>query len=82
MLYEKIIKILNEKQHTVVSGKSKDRLSPITDEKKSLERIFNNGKDNLIDFTYNCDGELLKITITVREKGLYNFKHYYYVINF
>ena len=84
-MYEKIMKILNEKEHIVVSGKSKENLKPISDEQKSFERIFSNEKhyvNNLIDFTYDVKGELLKITITIREKGLYDFKYYYYVINF
>lgn len=84
-MYQKIMNILNEKEHTVVSGKSKENLTPIANEQKSFERIFSNEKhyvNNLIDFTYDAKGELLKITITIREKGLYGFKYYYYVINF
>lgn len=81
-MYQKIMNILNEKEHTVVSGKSKENLTPIANEQKSFERIFSNDANNLIDFTYDAKGELLKITITIREKGLYGFKYYYYVINF
>ena len=85
-MYEKITKILENKEHYIVSGKDKSKANNlIEDEEKTLKRIFSDEKhyvNNLIDFTYDAKGELLKITITVREEGLYGFKHYYYIINF
>ena len=85
-MYDKICEILESRNHSIVSGKNLEKVSNVIEnEEETLKRIFSGEKyyvNNLIDFIYNNDCELQKIIITVRENGLYGYKHYYYVIRF